>query len=231
MEIWKPIAEGYEISNLGNVRSSKWSNAPYILSQGKHRGGYLEVRLTINGKRTYFTVHRLVATAFIPNPGKKPQINHINGIKTDNRVENLEWVTNSENQRHAYKTNLKQSMRGGNSPRSKLTNEQAEYCRAVYVPRHPVFGQKALAHQFGVSKSIIHGVIRGKHYKNVGGQQYELYRVPDVIRDEVKRLYQKGVIGCGYKSLAKKFGVNPQTIANIVNASLCRAIPAPLRAE
>ena len=65
--------------------------------------GYIYIK---TGRKGYLA-HRLVATAFIPNPERKPQINHKNGIKTDNRVENLEWVTNSENQLHAVKTGLK----------------------------------------------------------------------------------------------------------------------------
>ena len=69
---------------------------PYI------RNKYLTVHLCKNNKPKHFFIHRLVAEAFIPNPDKKPQVNHINGIKTDNTVSNLEWVSSEENISHKY---------------------------------------------------------------------------------------------------------------------------------
>ena len=70
------------------------------------RNGYLSVRINIDEKIKWHTIHRLVATAFIPNFENKLQVNHLNGIKTDNRVENLEWATQSENTKHAYDNKL-----------------------------------------------------------------------------------------------------------------------------
>ena len=75
------------------------------------------------GKTKEFKAHRLVALMFIPNPYNKPQINHINGRKEDNRVENLEWCTNSENQIHSYRTNKdRKNFFRDNNPRKREYN-------------------------------------------------------------------------------------------------------------
>ena len=96
----------------------------------KDKDGYLQVNLWVNGKGYGKKVHRLVAETFIPNPEKKLQVNHINGIKTDNRIENLEWVTASENQLH--RTHILKKGIGENSS-SKLTQEQVDWIRDKYL--------------------------------------------------------------------------------------------------
>lgn len=110
-EIWKDI-EGYEglyqVSNLGRVKSFKRKGCRQdrILKCGISPRGYHQVTLS-NGIQEATQVHRLIALHFIPNPENKRTVNHINGIKTDNRIENLEWCTYQENNLHAYKTGLK----------------------------------------------------------------------------------------------------------------------------
>lgn len=111
-EEWRdaPYGEGlYMVSNYGRIKSvnrvSVYTNNPRpdkILKQKNHRNGYKMISFFINKSCLYKTVHRLVALAFIPNPENKETINHKNGIKWDNRVENLEWATYSENGIHAY---------------------------------------------------------------------------------------------------------------------------------
>lgn len=94
MENWKAINAKYEVSDMGNVRRI---NKDRILKLSPNNSGYYAVYV---GKREF--VHRLVAMAFIPNPEGKAEVNHKNGIKTDNRASNLEWVTRSENLNHRY---------------------------------------------------------------------------------------------------------------------------------
>ena len=101
---WKTldIIPNYLISNKGVVINKKTGKVlKHQLKKGYHR---LEL-VTLNGRK-HFLVHRLVAQAFIPNPENKPQVNHINGNKNDNSVENLEWCTNYENAHHAIKNGL-----------------------------------------------------------------------------------------------------------------------------
>ena len=87
----------YDVDKSGTVVNVKTGK---ILHQHKDKNGYLFVTLCNNGKQKRIAVHRLVALKFIPNTMNLPQVNHKNGIKTDNRVENLEWCSASENQRH-----------------------------------------------------------------------------------------------------------------------------------
>jgi len=119
VEVWKPIAgfEGlYEVSNLGQVKSLERLRitkgggitkvCERILKQTLNKFGYCKVTLTKAGKHHFFVAHRLVAMAFIPNPEIKPEINHKDGNKQNNCVDNLEWCTPTENKRHAYATGL-----------------------------------------------------------------------------------------------------------------------------
>ena len=117
VELWKDI-DGYEglyqISNLGNVRSLNRkqrvglinnrtiTRKGKILKIQKNKYKYCYVFLSKNGNKKYSLVHRLVAIAFIPNPNNLPEVNHKNGIKSDNKLKNLEWISKSDNEKHAY---------------------------------------------------------------------------------------------------------------------------------
>lgn len=119
-EIWRDIKgyEGlYQVSNLGRVRSLQFVNNRYkvrtprlkVLKPSYDKYGYLMLGLCKDGKHKNVHPHRLVAEAFIPNPENKPQVNHIDGNKINNCVNNLEWCTHGENQKHAHRIGIKQA--------------------------------------------------------------------------------------------------------------------------
>lgn len=125
-EEWRDI-DGYDgrymVSNLGKIMSLNFNGThkhKELLGR-KTRGGYRQVVLYTNGKRKAFYIHVLVAKTFIPNPNNLPEVNHKDGNKENNTVNNLEWVTSKENSLHAVKTGLRHVPKSGQHYRAVKT--------------------------------------------------------------------------------------------------------------
>lgn len=168
-EEWRPIAgyEGlYEVSNFGKVRSFPRGGTIHeirVLKQAIANMGYYVVSLCKNGKPIKILVHRLVAKAFLP-PSEHPEVNHISGIKLDNRSNNLEWVSYREQKSHAYRIGLQRNW-GDSNCRSTLTAEQVRYARTNYIPRKRSYAK--LAKELGVKAATLGFAVRRDTYTNI----------------------------------------------------------------
>ena len=170
-EIWKDIQgyEGfYQISNFGRVKSlggicGTCKRKEKIRALHHTKDGYVKVRLLRNSNDKTYRVHRLVAEAFIPNPNGYDTVNHIDGNKDNNCVDNLEWCDRNKQMQHAYKLGLKQPVHTNR----KLSDDDIRYIRKNYKWQSQEFGTVALSKKFGVTNKVIGDVVRGIHYKNV----------------------------------------------------------------
>ena len=172
LEEWRPVVgyEGsYEVSSHGRIRTVErkarvahgFRTVPAkLLSPRPHHGGYHCITFCVGHVRQYQTYHRAVAQAFIPNPSDLPEVNHINGDKKDNRVENLEWCTRRQNAAHASISGL--LLTGESHPHSVHTRDQAFLVAGALLCGVP---QSQIMHSLGVSRSLVEAISSGQsHY-------------------------------------------------------------------
>lgn len=161
-EIWKVIEgfENYEVSNFGQVRNIKTQK---IIKQHIGAGGYPTVYLKNKSLHKTALVHRAVAKAFIPNPFNKPIVNHINAIRNDYRIENLEWATLMENVTHMLKLGRQNPRKGERHPKAKLTEQQVLQVKQL----NGLMSVKDIALKFGVKYGVIDDILNFRTWRHL----------------------------------------------------------------
>lgn len=153
----------YSLTKDGNVISGFTGKK---ICNRKRDDGYIVVNLYIDKKPKYFYLHRLLAEYYIDNPKNKKYVNHKNGNKSDNRIENLEWCSASENSKHAMKMGLSEApvFKGSEHGMSKITNEQVNDIRILY--KTGMYNQVQLGRLYGLGQSHISRIIRGESWSH-----------------------------------------------------------------
>lgn len=163
------IYEDGTVVLLGRIGARGYVINDKVLKQYLNGNGYFRVSLNLEGKNKDYFVHRLVAKYFVPNPYNKDKVNHKDGNKHNNHASNLEWVTSSENNKHAFETGLKAPTihYGKDNWNSKLNEDDIQWIRTHYIKGDREYGQCALSRKFGVSQSSIWSVINNKTWKGI----------------------------------------------------------------
>lgn len=179
IEEWRDVIgyeSRYEVSSIGRVRSKSYLKhgrnrygdisyftMPKIIATPLNNDGYSSMCLSMLGVRTTAVVHRLVAQAFIPNPDNLPQVNHIDSNRANNRVENLEWVTNQQNVQHSYDSGSN-SNKGEKHPRKVLTDDIVRQIREMWRHGLSVIN---IGKSLGFNRSTVSKVVHGDNWSHV----------------------------------------------------------------
>lgn len=165
--------EGLYVINKDGIVKGVYDPAPHkpgrkrtdkVIKQTLSYNGYYMVALRKNNKQRPHSIHRLLAMAFIPNPENKPTVNHKNSIRTDNRIDNLEWATYSENNKHAHEFGNQVIHYGESHPGSKLTYKQANEIRSKY--RKYKVTMPMLSKEYNISVGAIQAILLGKTWNS-----------------------------------------------------------------
>lgn len=172
-------AKNYYITRRGEVKNK----TGHSLSLRCNRDGYVYAELYENNRSTAYTVHRMVAIAFIPNPEDKPCVNHIDGDKTNNGVENLEWVTYSENNFHAFATGLSKPQIGEDNPAAKYTEEQVhDICDLMQKGYRNI----DIVEELSVGINVVKNIRRGSSWLYIS-EQYKIPKRSQAVSEDAAR--------------------------------------------
>lgn len=172
--MWRklPNFSMYDINEEGIIRSYHKGKNGYILKQKEDRDGYRQIGLYKDRKKYYFRVHRLVLSTFKPVKNMMYyEVNHINGIKNDNRLENLEWCTPLENTRHAIKIGHRDPRKGEDNGMSKLTKK--EVLEIVKIREETGKTHREIAAEYNVARTAVTRILNGTYWSHVTGIEKE----------------------------------------------------------
>jgi hypothetical protein len=222
-EEWRDIPdfEGYQVSSFGKVRNKKLKQ----LKEIPNRQGYLEVRFSKQGKSTPRVIHRLVAKTFLENSNNYSQVNHIDGNKRNNRTENLEWVNNSMNQKHAYSLGLQPSRAGERNVKSAIKNKDVAVLKELYNSGKTI---RETSNVTGIGLSIVRNIIYGKTWKDntldVVKRDDRLVKSAESVEKAIITKQSKGMFGVSIVQLSKD-NKELNTFRSINDASIKTGIP------
>lgn len=224
--MWKDIIgyKGYyQLSNKGEVKSLKRviirkDNKPYttkelIMKLSVRPNGYIMVRLTNKYKKSNWKlVHRLVAETFIEKKEYQNVVNHKNGIKSDNSVENLEWTTILENNRHAFRMGLKKGKKGIEHNYCKLTEQQVFDIVKKYSDGKTY---KNIAIQYNISETAVFDILTGASWQHLNFNRKVKRKTKRLNENQVIEIILNGKYDT-YKNIGIKYEVDEETIRNIL---------------
>jgi NUMOD4 motif/HNH endonuclease len=216
LEEWRDVGgyEGrYKVSDMGRLKSYLKDENGYILKHGFNKWGYCIHQIKDHaGHFKGCMIHRLVANAFILNPLNYPEINHKNGIKTDNRVENLEWCTPSQNKIHSYRVLHPDIQKGDKNPNSKLKSD--EVLKIYEMALSGKYENVYIANMFKISITTVRDIRMGYRWSHLTHQE----QIPRTYLNEKQAtaIYiESKTTSKSYSEIAKKYNVSKGRVGSI----------------